>query len=111
MNADPENPGYRNIIFRPQPAGDMTFASYSNLTPYGTAGIRWEKNGHEFIMEVTVPVGSSATVYVPVNTSKTIRESGKVIKSNNRNISHLKTDNNYSVFKVISGNYKFSAEL
>ena len=51
MNTDPENPGYQNIIFRPQPAGDMKYASYSNLTPYGTAGIRWEKKSNRFFID------------------------------------------------------------
>jgi alpha-L-rhamnosidase len=35
MNTDPSQPGYSNIIFKPQPAGDVTFASYANETPYG----------------------------------------------------------------------------
>ncbi len=86
MNADPENPGYRNIIFRPQPAGDMTYASYSNLTPYGTAGIRWEKKHKSLIMDVKVPVGSTATVYIPAASAGEIRENGSAIKKNNKNI-------------------------
>jgi alpha-L-rhamnosidase len=111
LNTDPENPGCRNIIFCPQPAGDLKYASYSNLTPYGTAGIRWEKKEQEFLMEVTVPVGSTATVYVPVNANKIVRENGKIIKSNDKRITHLKSDGNYTVFTINSGKYKFTSEL
>ena len=44
MNTDPSQPGYRNIIFKPQPAGDVTFASYANETPYGVAAVNWKKS-------------------------------------------------------------------
>ena len=111
MNADPENPGYRNVIFRPQPAGDLKYASYSNLTSYGTAGIRWEKKDNNFIMEVNVPVGSTATVYVPAGTAGEIRESGKPIKKNNKNISLIGTEGNYVVLSINSGAYVFSSVI
>ena len=66
MQADPASPGYKHIIFRPQPAGDVTWVSYGNRTPYGNAGIEWSRRNEAFEMEVMVPVGATATVYVPV---------------------------------------------
>jgi len=111
MNADPENPGYRNIIFRPQPAGDMTYASYSNLTPYGTAGIRWEKKHKSLIMDVKVPVGSTATVYIPAASAGEIRENGSAIKKNNKNITFSGMEDNYAVFRINSGSYLFSSGI
>ena len=80
MDSDPDNPGYRNIIFRPQPAGDLEYAYYSNLTTYGTAGIRWEKKGINFVMKVNIPVGSTATVYVPAKSPASVLENGSTIK-------------------------------
>lgn len=65
MEADEAAPGYKHIIFRPMPCGDVTWASYSTRTPYGDAGIRWDLDGSAFKMTVTVPVGSTATVMVP----------------------------------------------
>ena len=109
MNTDPENPGYRNIIFRPQPAGDLTYASYSNLTPFGTAGISWEKKGNDFIMDVKVPVGSRATVYVPALSINQIRENGSTIKKKNKNITYARMEGNYAVFRINSGSYAFSS--
>jgi alpha-L-rhamnosidase len=111
MNADPDNPGYRNIIFRPQPAGDMTYAAYSNLTPYGTAGIRWEKKDNILTMDVKVPVGSTATVYVPAGSVSEVRENGSSIKKNNKNIIYTGMDDNYAVFRVSSGSYLFSSGI
>ncbi|NJK93961.1 MAG: hypothetical protein HC905_02665 [Bacteroidales bacterium] len=65
MNVDQEAPGYKNIIFRPQPVGDLTHVKYFNNTANGEAGIFWKKDPDRFFMQVTVPVGSTATVYIP----------------------------------------------
>ena len=111
MNSDPENPGYRNIIFRPQPAGDIKYVSYSNLTPYGTAGIRWEKKGKDFIMNVKVPVGSTATVYIPAGSAGEVRENGSAVKKKNANISYTGMEGNYAVFRINSGSYLFSSGI
>lgn len=109
MNTDPEHPGYRNIIFRPQPVADMTYASYSNLTPLGTCGIRWEKKNNQFVMEVTVPVGSTASVYVPARDLNVVKESNMSINETLENITYLRMDGNYAVFEVNSGIYNFSS--
>ncbi len=70
MNVDPTQPGYRHIIFKPQPAGDLTFVSYANETPLGNASVKWEKNAGSFKLNVEVPVGSTATVYVPASDAR-----------------------------------------
>ncbi|HEY4324020.1 MAG TPA: family 78 glycoside hydrolase catalytic domain [Mucilaginibacter sp.] len=109
MNNDPEQPGYRNIIFKPQPAGDVTFASYSNETPNGLASIDWKKNTHTFNLNITVPVGSTATVYVPASSAKQVTESGKKIVSGN-GVRFQRAENGYVIYTVGSGKYFFSAE-
>ena len=106
MNADPDKPGYRHIIFMPQPAGDLQFADYSNETPYGEAGIRWEKSSEAFTMDITVPVGSYATVYVPANQADEVKESG-VKASNSKAVTFEKAEGGYAVFTIESGKYKF----
>ncbi len=111
MNTDPDNPGYRNIIFRPQPASDMKYASYSNLTPYGEAGISWKKNDNQFAMDVIVPVGSIATVYIPASAGREIKESGSIIKKGNKNIAFVRTEDSFAIFNVKSGAYKFTTGI
>ena len=36
-----------------------------NNTSYGEAGISWKNTGSKFFMDIKVPVGCTATVYVP----------------------------------------------
>ena len=111
MNADPENPIYKQIIFRPQPVADLTYAAYSDLTPYGEAGIRWDILEDQFEMEVTVPVGSTATVYVPADDISEVLEGGKRITEDTEDITYLGKEDNYDVFTVNSGIYNFSSNI
>lgn len=110
MNTDPDRPGYRNIIFRPRPASEIHYASYSNRTPYGIAGIDWKKDSGRFTMELEVPVGSTATVYIPSTAPEFVKESGKKIRAN-KGIVFVKMEDGYSVWEVGSGKYHFSSSL
>jgi len=110
MNADPDQPGYRNIIFRPQVVNDISFVSYSNLTPYGTASIDWMKGSGKFKMDISVPAGCTATVYVPGSKEEDIKESRKKIR-NRRYITFQRAEDGYAVYKVSSGRYLFESDL
>ena len=110
MNADPKNAGYRHIIFKPYPVNDVTFAKYSNLTPYGICSIDWKKNKNSFTMIVEVPVGSTAMVYVPTKNRDAVLEGGKEIKENS-GIIVSKMENGYAVFNVGSGKYEFESKI
>ncbi len=110
MKADSEQPGYKHIIFKPQPAGDLTFITYSNETPYGRASVGWEKKAGEFSMNIKVPVGSTATVYVPASDAEDVTESGQTIK-NASDVSFERIENGYAVFTVNAGDYYFKSAL
>jgi alpha-L-rhamnosidase len=98
--------GYRHIIFKPQPVDDLSFVSYSNNTSYGLAGITWEKEKEEYTMEISVPVGSEATVFIPASEVEKITESG-TNPMDNPEIQFIEIENNSAIFKVGSGNYHF----
>ncbi|MFE4836707.1 family 78 glycoside hydrolase catalytic domain [Arthrobacter sp. NPDC056691] len=61
----PLEPGYRRILFRPQPGGGLTFASASHETPYGRASIEWHSNDGVYSVTLEVPTGSTARVELP----------------------------------------------
>lgn len=109
INADPESAGYRHIIFCPQPVEEVSHASYFNNTTYGKAGILWKKENDKFSMEVTVPVGCRATVYVPVKPNQQVTENGKSISASEF-VKRIGDENGYMLYTVQSGKYKFEAE-
>ena len=106
MNTDPDQPGYRHIIFKPQPVSDLSFVTYHNSTVLGEAGISWKNNDNQFVMELTVPVGSKATVVVPYGDLASLKESGNAI-NRAKGVHFVSATENSVVLDVESGNYQF----
>ena len=106
MDTDPAKPGYKHIIFRPQPVGDLKFAKYFTQTSYGEAGIYWKDENQLFSMQVIVPVGCEATVYVPIRTEKQITESDILLTATG-DVKFIREELNYKVYAIKSGNYQF----
>ena len=61
----PLEAGYRRILFAPQPGGGLTWASAGLETPHGFAAIRWDLEGDDVRVEVTVPEGAEAVLRLP----------------------------------------------
>ena len=64
----PAAPGYRELAVRPVPGRGLTSASATHQTPYGRAKVAWQRGDGQLTLEVTVPVGATATVLVPGET-------------------------------------------
>jgi alpha-L-rhamnosidase len=111
MQADPEEPGYRHLVFRPQPVEQMDWVSYMNQTPYGEGGIRWKNKKDVFSMEVTVPVSCRATVYVPTSDSSQVYE-GKIRanEASEAGVEFVRMEEGYAVYGVKSGLYHFQVK-
>ena len=58
-------PGFKEIVVRPQVIGDLTFAEASIQTPRGPAEVRWQRTDQSFELTTTIPVNSTARVYLP----------------------------------------------
>lgn len=65
LDLDPDEPGYRRVIFRPRPGGTIIWAETSLKTPFGLASIRWELKDSELHLDLTVPRDSHATLSLP----------------------------------------------
>lgn len=61
----PAEPGYRKLLVRPRPGGGLDWAEVRHETPYGVASVRWDLAGRDFTLQLTVPVGCTATVVLP----------------------------------------------
>lgn len=106
MQANPDKPGYKAIVFKPQPVEALDFVTYKNKTVYGEAGISWKKANGIFSMEVIVPVGSTAKVYVPAGKLEDITESGGSLKDR-KDVHYQGAEDGYQLFEVGSGRYFF----
>jgi hypothetical protein len=57
--------GYKNIVIRPQLAGDITHAGATYQSPYGEIKSYWKKTGDIFELKISLPANCTATVYLP----------------------------------------------
>lgn len=66
VQTDENEPGYRHIVFRPTPAGNLRWAKYETENDNGKILSFWKKkrNGR-FVFVVMVPRGSHASIYLP----------------------------------------------
>ena len=67
LRPDESSAGYRHFVIDPQYPEGVTWVRASKPTPYGLVEVYWKKNEDTGIitLEVTIPVGSTATVYGP----------------------------------------------
>ena len=93
VDTDPEAPGFKHIIVRPVPVKQLSEVCYSTKTPYGEVISKVTHDGNSVRMEVTVPAGSTATVYVP--------------KSVEAAASNPLSDDSYTVHSVGPGHHTF----
>ena len=57
--------GYQKFIIAPQPVGDLKYVKASYETLYGTINVDWTCENGPFTLNVSVPVNTTAVVYLP----------------------------------------------
>ncbi|WP_195407216.1 glycoside hydrolase family 78 protein [Bacteroides congonensis] len=57
--------GYQKFIIAPKPVGDLKFVKSSYETLYGTIVVDWARQDGTFTLNVSVPVNTTAVVYLP----------------------------------------------
>ena len=111
--------GYRHFQIKPHPLGDLTHAEASIKTVRGIISSSWKRTKDSFVLEVEIPVGSTAKVSVPTLGLKAfaITEGGKAVWKNNSyldgvaGVAKARRDADWVTFDVGSGTYRFSLTL
>ena len=107
VNTDENEPGYKHIIIKPDLPQKMNYARYSLITPYGKVASEIKRNSDDSLeMNITIPVGSHATVYIPVTASSVVTESGQPLPT----VSGIETKgvvNGRQVVETSQGVYHF----
>ena len=80
------SPGYRRILIKPQPVGDLRSVTASRRTVRGTISVAWIKGDTSLDLRVSIPPGTEADVSIPKLglTDLVVEESGTVVwRANN----------------------------
>jgi hypothetical protein len=105
LGCDPDGPGWRKIIIQPHPAGNLAWARASYNSVQGRVEAGWERGGHEFRLNIRVPVNTTATVFVPAKSTTSISEEGHRIDEA-QGVRVLRSETEYVVLAVESGTYR-----
>ena len=110
INYDSSKPGFKHIILRPRPVGDLTFVRASHKCLYGLIRSDWKIEGGVFHWDMAVPANTTATVYVPARDEAGVTESGKPA-SKADGVKFLRMEDSAAVYAVGSGAYQFQSTL
>jgi alpha-L-rhamnosidase len=67
-------PGYKEITIKPHIGRTFTSMSAELQTPYGKASSSWSTKGNSISLDVTVPVNTKATIWIPAESADKIME-------------------------------------
>jgi alpha-L-rhamnosidase len=109
IRPDPAQPGFKHIIMKPEPVGDLTFVKATHRSPYGLVASHWQRSGSKFDWQITVPANTTASVYVPARTEADVKEGGTPA-SLARGVEFHGLEAGRAVFHVGSGRYHFTVK-
>jgi alpha-L-rhamnosidase len=104
-----DGPSYKHLIIAPQLDGRLTHATVGYDSIRGHIESVWKRDGDKFILDVTIPANTTATVHLPMNPSAnsgTITESGQPLESA-KGVKLLRRENDCAVLELESGSYHF----
>ena len=104
---DEENPGFKNIILKPNFVDGLEHFDASHNGPYGTIVSSWKKTADGVNYNVTVPPGSTATLFLD---ALEVLESGKNA-TRNEHIRIEKNEAGVKQFQLESGDYSFTVKI
>jgi len=107
---DPEGPGFKRVIIKPSVVGDLTWAKASYDSIHGPIRSDWKRNAEAFTLDVTIPPGTSATVFVPASSASEITEGGAPAASS-KGVAFLREDGRTAIYRIQSGTYSFKSRL
>jgi len=108
IDLDPEQPGYKHIVMRPRPGGDLTRATAELRSIYGPIRSAWTLDNGTFDWQIAIPPNATATVYIPTPEGATVRESGGPA-AQALGVTFLRREADSAVYKVAAGTYHFTA--
>lgn len=98
--------GFEKIIIKPQLIEDLDWAKGSYTSVRGEISCDWKVEEDVFSIQVKIPVNSTAEIWIPLNLNgKTLKH--KKPRTIDSKVSLIREDENYAIYKVSSGVYKF----
>jgi alpha-L-rhamnosidase len=76
---DPQKPGFKNVILKPNFVSGLQYFESSHDGPYGRIISSWKRSGESVIYRVTIPANSGASINFPLSGGKKTFLAGKIM--------------------------------
>jgi hypothetical protein len=106
LGTDPNGPGFARVLIRPQPVAGISWARARYDSPRGRIVAAWKRFGGTFSLALTIPPGSTATVFLPTAKAEAVTEGGQPV-SRAAGVKLLRSENGATIFETASGAYDF----
>ena len=110
IRPDESGPGFKKFLIKPAIVGDLTWVKCGYDSIHGRIVSDWKRDGSKLTMELTIPINTDATVYVPAKDAAGVTESGKPAAKVN-GVVFLRMENGAAVYAIGSGTYHFQSTL
>lgn len=110
IRIDEQAPGFRHFVIKPAVVGSLTYARASYRSPHGAIASAWRLDSGVLHLDVTVPAGTTATVYVPAATPAAVTEGGR-LAARSPGVRSLGVENGKAAFALDAGQYAFRMPL
>lgn len=107
IRPDPEQPGFRNVLIKPDMVPELDYASGEFRSNYGLIRSEWKREKDRITLEIEIPANTTATVYLPSDDAGRISEGEKPVRGRSE-FGVVRSGNGYSVITTGSGHYQFS---
>jgi len=107
---DPACPGFKKIIIKPALVGDLSQAGATFDSEQGKIVSEWQRDKKHVTMNFTIPVNTTATVFVPAADRKSVTENGRQFDQS-PGVKFVGMEADKAIFTVQSGNYIIQSEL
>jgi len=108
IQTDPGTPGFKHIIMKPTPVGDLKFVKASYQSVRGLIISEWNRRENIFEWKITIPANTFATIYIPAKSETAVKENGKKASSS-EGIQFVRFENGRAIFKLTAGTYQFKS--
>jgi len=105
FNEEGDGAGFRKIIIKPIPVGDLKWVKGS-YTVSGLIRSEWKRENGQLALDISIPVNTTAKVYIPTEKGSVILESGKTL-SKASGVTLISADNKTTIVEIKSGSYYF----
>ena len=103
-------PGYAAVVIRPQIDPQLKYARTAYRSARGRIESSWKRDNTKFTLDVTIPPGVTASVYLPTTPTATTTESGKPV-TDSPGVTVMRPEGDRLYMTIVSGTYHFATQV